>query len=270
MTHPQPDRQHWEALPREFSVSSLDWQGILADLKTRAYARLINEWLGEKKVRLCLLTDLYEAAMDSTPLLPILQEKADSIIGMDISLATAQMARQNVHLRPGDSIIVADIQAPPFASQTFALIFSPSTLDHFKDKSAFSKSLDGLLRIAKRGAWLLLTLDNPHNITDPLLRLLSFFGFLPFYVGKTYRRRTLVQKLLKKGWCPEKIKTIIHHPRMMGVLLAKIGQAVRKAWFTKFMQDFLQRWQTFDGTRWQFLTGCFLAVLAGKKPEGCD
>ncbi len=267
MTLKDPDRQHWEDLPKSFSVDTLDWMGILADLKARAYSQLINDWFAGTQHHQCLLTDLYEAAMDQTPFLSMLQEQAGSIVGMDISLAAVQMARRNLQLRKKDVLIVADIKAPPFASQSFELIFSPSTLDHFRTKSAFIRTLKGLHGILKKQGRILLTLDNPQNITDPLLRLASFLGFLPFYVGKTYRRKYLIQILQETGWHPEKVKTIIHHPRMMGVFLAKIGQIIQKECFTTFMRDYLQQWQNFDGTRWQFQTGCFLAVLAIKNTE---
>lgn len=61
----------------------------------------------------------------------------------------------------------------PFAADSFDLILSPSTLDHFPDSDDLGVSLKEIAWVFAPAGRLIITLDNPQNIFDPLLRSLT-------------------------------------------------------------------------------------------------
>lgn len=57
-----------------------------------------------------------------------------------------------------------------FAAETFDLVVSTSTLDHFTCREDLVTSLEEISRVLRPGGLLILTLDNPLNLLYPPLR----------------------------------------------------------------------------------------------------
>ena len=83
--------------------------------------------------------------------------------------------------------MVADVRQPPFAGQSFDLVVSPSTLDHFEDPSDLGLAIGGIREMLTTQGRLIITLDNRQNIFDPFLRLVIRLGVIPYFVGRSYR-----------------------------------------------------------------------------------
>ncbi len=120
------------------------------------------------------------------------------------------------------------------------------------------------------GGQLLLTLDNGLNPFVALrnalpFKLLNSLGIVPYYVGKTFSPARLRGVLKKLNFEVAEMTCIMHFPRFIAVLIARIlekysGQSVQKR-FLRYLMAFehLSKWPT------RLLTGQFVAVKAIKK-----
>jgi SAM-dependent methyltransferase len=158
--------------------------------------------------------------------------------------------------------ITADARHLPFASDSFALVVSPSTLDHFKNPGDLEYSLRELARILAPDGRLIITLDNRQNIFDPLLRIANRMGLVPFYLGRSYTVNELRRELEKAGFRVVDTTAIVHHPRLTAV--AAVGAAKRIPWSfpLRAVQATLLKSQRLQDTRLKYFSGCFVAALA--------
>jgi SAM-dependent methyltransferase len=118
-------------------------------------------------VRPCFsVPDLFYETV-SRGLYPILRTRAETVVGMDLSLTIARRARS----RTGSlETPCANARHLPFAAGVIDVIVSDSTLDHFHWEAELVASLRELLRGLRHGWQLLITLDNRAN---PLIALLN-------------------------------------------------------------------------------------------------
>ena len=95
--------------------------------------------------------------------------------------------------------LAADARFLPFGDGVFDLVVSDSTLDHFHTKAEIHVALGELARVLRPGGVLIVALDNPHNMTDPLWRLWRRFRGAPYFIGKTLTRREMTESLESHG-----------------------------------------------------------------------
>ena len=151
------------------SEEAIYWDGVAKAWKQRqpnrlwrvhsdsVYTALLARWLLAEKVRLILKTDLFdEAAGDG--LYPALADRAQRVIGIDLSVETLRAAQSRQTALCG---IGAHVCWLPFANNQFDVILSNSTLDHFKALEELLTGLRELYRVLRPGGQLILTLDNP-------------------------------------------------------------------------------------------------------------
>jgi SAM-dependent methyltransferase len=226
---------------------------------------LLGRWLPCARVERLLKTDLFDEAL-SAGLHPHLVQKAQQIVGIDIS---ASIVRADWSRHPGLQVAMADVRRLPFASSSFDVIVSNSTLDHFHSQHEIVTSLYELHRVLRVGGHLLLTLD---NLANPIIamrnalpfQLLNWLGLVPYYVGATYGPRGLRRIVQEVGFEVQTIEAIMHCPRVLVVALGRliegrIGLATqRRFWRGVMAFERLARWPT------RFLTGHFIAVNAIK------
>jgi len=154
---------------------------------------------------------------------------------MDISLPILQDALQ--HARDREARLLpcsTDVRRLGLRSETFDVVFSPSTLDHFARTDQIVLALRELRRVLRPGGRLLLTLDNPRN---PILRVRHRLyrrsgrvgGLIPFAMGATLERGRLVDTLDLAGFEVLDSRHVVHTPRVMGLWLgewaARTGRA---------------------------------------------
>jgi ubiquinone/menaquinone biosynthesis C-methylase UbiE len=161
----------------------------------------------------------------------------------------------------------ADVRCLPFADETFDVVVSNSTLDHFETYGEIRDSLRELHRILRSGGELIVTLDNVSNPVVALrsalpFRLLHRLGIVPYYVGVSFGPGRLYFEVKEAGFDIMKTAAVMHCPRVLAVALAwflercAAAETQRRFLRTLMVFEVLSRWPT------RFFTGYFIAVKA--------
>jgi SAM-dependent methyltransferase len=228
-------------------------------------AKLFGRWLPERPCHRLLKTDLYDEAMGDG-LYPMLAGRAEVVTGIDVSAATVAAATGRY---PQLLAVQADVRRLPFASASFDVIVSNSTLDHFATRGDVERALRELHRILATGGALLLTLDNLANPAVALRNALPFswlrrLRLVPYPVGATFGPRGLKALLCRVGFETADIAALLHCPRVFAIPLSRLLQrrsdARRQSRFLRHLSGWekLSRWPS------RFLTAYFVGVCARK------
>jgi SAM-dependent methyltransferase len=143
---------------------------------------------------------------------------------MDVSASTCRLAAGRCSaLLP----VACDVRKLPFDADSFDLVVSLSTLDHFASVPEMEAAVRCLYRVLRPGGRLLITLD---NLSNPLVRLrnslppriLQKVGLMPFPVGATLHPGQLRTLLEKVGFEVQDLTTLMHVPRAPAVALAAL------------------------------------------------
>lgn len=223
------------------------WDAVLADWREgraagflRAYSdavnrRLLEEWLPPGRAGRILKTDLFDEAVGEG-LLPTLAERAEALAAVDISPAVVQAAASS---QPLVDARCADVRRMPFASGSFDVVVSNSTLDHFDTLQQLRAALAEIHRVLAPSGVLLITLDNLANpfvlvrnsLPPSLLRKLRL---VPYPVGVTCRPRQLRRLLEESRFEVDDVRGRMHCPRLLaraaaGVLPSRSDRLLRMA-----------------------------------------
>jgi SAM-dependent methyltransferase len=253
----------WDQTSERFADKPHYLNRFLGELKFGAYLQLIQRWGGLPASGRVLKTDLFEEALGPDALLPALSGNGRVAIGMDVSVALTRRARA----REGSGTlrcVAGDSRRLPFADDTFALIVSPSTLDHFSDEVDLGVSLRELARVLEPGGRLIITLDNRQNVFDPLLRLAHRVGWVPYYLGRSYRVTELREELSGAGLEVEATTAILHNPRLVAVAAVRFATNVGWLPLTRIVERTLRGAQRLEDTPLCYFTGSFVAAKALK------
>lgn len=255
---------YWESIADE-------WKKTRPDRLWRKHSDTVNQslllrWLPEQPVPRLLKTDTFDEAVGEG-LIQFLKTRAHTVVGMDLSFQNVQLAC------PGEMSICgacADVRQLPFREESFEVVVSNSTLDHFRTLDEMMVSLRELHRVLRKDGKLILTLD---NLANPIIaarnilpfKLLNRLGILPYYVGATCDPWRL-QKLLREiGFEVTEVTAVLHCPRIFAVLVAKLLCSCATV---SVQQRFLRRLEAFEHmSRWptRYVTGNFIAVRAEKR-----
>jgi SAM-dependent methyltransferase len=258
------DAEYWD-------TSAQTWKQTGRHMLWRAHSDAVNRalfagWLPEERVERLLKTDLFDEAC-SDGLFPLLLSRAQTLIGMDLSVVVVHAAMSN---HTSLQATGGNVRCLPFADGVFGAVVSNSTLDHFESLDEMVASLRELRRVLRTGGQLLLTLDNPANPVIALRNALPFpmlhrLGLVPYYVGATCGPEQLRHILEQLDFDVLEVKAVMHCPRVLAVAAAVVlerraGPETQRR-FLRFLTAFerLANWPT------QFLTGYFVAVKAIKR-----
>jgi len=251
---------YWDAVAKEqpeFGTSAL-WR----QHSDAVNSALLKRWL-PRRCDAALKTDLFDEAKGGG-LQPLIASRSREVIGIDVS-ETAVLAARARH--PGLQAVRADVRDLPFRDESFDLIVSNSTLDHFSTRSEISSSLRELHRVIRSRGLLIVTLDNRVNPVIALRNALPFpvlrrTGLVPYYVGPTYGPRGLRRALEGAGFRVRELTAVLHCPRALFVRRAgrldREGSRRSQRAFLRTAGGFerLERFPT------RFVSGYFVAALA--------
>jgi SAM-dependent methyltransferase len=272
-TPPQPPAAHgssyWGRVAQRMAAGSHYLDPFLGAMKRQAHLALIEQWGGVPAAGRLLKTDLFEEAMGPDAFLWDLAGNQNLVVGIDLSTAIAARAQQRDMSRHAQrGCVAADVRRLPFADGAFALIVSPSTLDHFIDPADLGRSLSELRRVLEPGGRLIITLDNRQNILDPLLRLVIRLGLVPYYVGRSYSVKELCAELETAGLAVQAVTAILHNPRLLATTAVAVANRLRWPPLIRLVQRGLIATQWLEHTRWRYRTGSFVAATATKQRTG--
>ena len=184
---------------------------------------------------------------------------------MDISPAIVGLGlKRMASARAGG--VVADVRRLPFATGVFDLVISNSTLDHFDSTVEIDRALAELSRVTRPGGVVVVTLDNPHNITYPLLRLAAAAGMTPVSAGRDlWQTRSRQARSRESGLVVTDHRAVIHNPRLLPTAALLVARRLRWAQLQRGVHWMQRSFERCEGTRWQYLTGCFIAARAVKE-----
>ena len=235
------------------------------------YNDLIDRWIDGSGRGFGLKTDLYDEAVSSHGLVPLLNLKCESVIGIDVSPDVVMAAKERLdkEWHKKYNVAVSDVRHIALKSESFDYILSNSTLDHFQHSKDMILSLRELCRILKPGGIFVITLDNPSNPLIYLRNILPYWSLklcrlVPFYMGVTVTERQLINQLKYTGFTVCDSTIIAHCPRIfaiwVGCILNKIGSERMKICSLKLMKMF----KCLESFPMRNITGYFIAVKAVK------
>ncbi len=257
-------KRYWDSIADEWIVNRPDQ--LWRQHSDSVNQSLLLRWLPEQPVGRLLKTDMFDELVGKG-LTPFLKARAHSIIGMDLSFGNAHLGFRGQRSVSG---ACADVRELPFGNESFEVVVSNSTLDHFQTLDEILVSLRELHRVLRQGGQLILTLD---NLANPIIaarnvlpfKLLNRLGILPYYVGATCGPWRLQRWLREIGFDVRDVTAVLHCPRVLAVLAAKILCTCANS---SVQQRFLRWMQVFENMSrlpTRYLTGNFIAVRAEKR-----
>ncbi len=230
------------------------------------HARLLTRWIDfcqRPEDAAVLKTDLYEEAV-GTGQVPWLLDRFRTVSGIDISGdVVAEATRRNGSLEG----TTADTRKLPFEDESFDVVVSLSTLDHFSNVDDIHCSLAEIARVLAPGGILILTLDNTANpivwIRQALpRRMIDRTKLVPYYCGATLGPIALSAAVQGTGLEVIDRTAIMHCPRVLAVPFARfLDRRLRaREGFLRVLRGF----ETLERLPSRYLTGHFTAVLCRK------
>ncbi len=255
-------RTGWEEIGRNGNAS---WylDPLVAKQKREAHGELLRRLRGVR-VRSILKTDVFEEAFGEDAILGDLERAAERVVGMDIAAST--VARARARFGGGAfSFLVADARALPLRPDSFDVVFSNSTLDHYETAPELRAALEELARVVKPGGLLIVTLDNPSNPLYRLLRWTARRGWAPFKLGCTMRGFELNASLRKCGFEAVANDWLIHNPRLLSTGLFLLLRRVLGSKADAPVRALLAIFGVLGRMPTRRFTACFVAASGRKK-----
>lgn len=236
------------------------------------YEDLIDRWGACSRDGLILKTDLYDEAVSQYNLLPLCADKSERVIGTDVSFEVAAAAtRRMLRTWHGwQNAVCTDVRQLPFRSNSFDVIISNSTLDHFSRKESILDGLREIHRSLKPGGSLLITLDNPSNPVIFLrnampYRLLKSSKLIPFYMGVTLSKSRLVRVLKACGFRVRESMAIVHSPRILAIWTGHLLNRKKNVKIEEYVKRMLRMCERLEKLPTRYLTGYYVAAIATKR-----
>lgn len=257
------ERHRWESaiLPLLASPAEALWRAH-SDATNCAW---LERWLPAEPCGTLLKTDLFDEAMGAG-LFPLLARHARRVAALDIAPSALAAA---VSRHPKLLAVAADVRQLPFADETFEVVVSNSTLDHFETRDQILVALRGLHRVLCRGGRLLLTLD---NLANPVVAARSVLPFAllrrlrlaDYPAGATCGPWRLRRMLCEAGFEVLETAALLHCPRALAVPMARrLQYAGTREDGARFLRR-LWRWESLAQLPTRFLTGYYIGVSARK------
>jgi len=253
---------YWDAVVERLANQPHYRRPFPGDLKRQMYLELIRRG-GGPTIGWSLKTDLFEEAMGQDTFLTSLSEGEGTMVGIDVSEVAVRRA-QNEDTARKAQYVITDVRWLPFKDDSFDLIVSPSTLDHFADPSDLGRSLQELARGLRPDGHLIITLDNRQNVFDPLVRIAIWLGLAPFYIGPSHSASELREELEAAGLTVQDTTAVLHSPRPVAAAALAVANKLPLPPFRALVLRAMKTAEALEGTRWCYRTGFFVAAKAVK------
>ncbi len=261
------DYKYWDAVADGTPLNH-NFDELTAEHYRCAHLNLLSRWVSINSTDSILKTDLFaEAVCPNRSFLWTIIKGGNYVTGIDISEDICTKAGENAARLAPDrafSFTTCDVRSLCFDNNTFDLIISDSTLDHFKQKSDIAVALKELVRVLKPGGTLVITMDNKNNISEPLFRLWILLHLSPFYIGKTYSMKELQTALSQAGMQIEEATAIVHNPRFFAKLMVAVFRGVSPQKHGVWSRKLFDYFDGLENRKTKYLTAQFIAVKATK------
>lgn len=255
-------QERWDSMASE-DITGLSlpvWRRFCDQL----HVRMLREWTGGAHFAAAFKTDLFDEVV-GTGLVDWLRSVSDRVEGVDVAAGIVEQAlRRHPELRARQADVRHLAEHP---SESFDLVVSNSTLDHFDNQRDLAVALAELSRILVPGGLLFLTLDNPRNPVVGLRnRLASRWTapgpLIPYFMGSTVPLSGLIPLVTAAGLHVERTGYLMHVPRVLFLHASR--------WFSpdsrpgQTLLRFMQGCELLDHLPTRAWTGHFSVVLARK------
>jgi SAM-dependent methyltransferase len=255
-------QQHWEAMAATgLAVLSIPvWRRFCDEL----HQRILRDWTGGRRFASALKTDLFDEAVGEG-LFAWLGAVSDRVEGIDVAPGIVVQAAQR---HPGLIARQADVRhLADHPANSFDLIVSNSTLDHFAEEQDLTVALSELSRTLRPGGLLFVTLDNPRNPVVALRNRLTrpWMGattLVPYFMGHTVPLAELSRQLTACGLQVERTGYLMHVPRLLFLHACRLVSI--DSWFGSALLRCMHACEWGNRLPTRCLTGHFSAVLARK------
>lgn len=257
--------EYWDTLADNIlpEVSNDLWRRHADYLNCELLKKFLSPYPAFERV---LKTDLFDETL-GPGLIPFLSEISAEAAGIDISFSTTQHAagRHTLFLA-----VNASVTASPFRKNSFDLIISNSTLDHFSSEKEIEDSLGSLVRVLRPGGHLVWTMDNPSNpIVSARNTLTRHFGtigsLVPYQMGITWGLQKMVRKTSSLGLDVKNTAHFMHCPRILVIQALKYLTKIRKKPTGRLALRTLQIMEKIGNLPTNPITAHYSAVHAIKK-----
>lgn len=196
------DNEYWDSTadaPSSFHTE-------IALYKRKQHMELLQKWT-DIRGKNVLKTDCYEESKGQDHFLDWVAKRCKHAVGMDISPRITFLAQQrfkNVKFVP------CEVQKLPFQDNSFDVIMSNSTLDHFPIPQV-KKALKELHRVLKKEGTFILTLDNKENLLYYLFyQIRKILKTDPFYIDRCYTFKEATKLAEQAGFTVHETTSIVH------------------------------------------------------------
>jgi len=212
----ETDARHWQHAAKLYGDGRYMDPELARHIRD-VYLALLRRWAPQLDNPRILKTDAFADATWPARAFTWSIHEAGLLVCYDIAPGMTTLGKRNAAAlgRPDTAYVTADARLLPFDNEAFDLIVSDSTLDHFHTTDEIMVALREHARVLKRGGVMVIALDNPHNVTEPLFRLWLRYGPSPYFIGKTLTKAALVTSLEGVGLEVTDITAILHYPRLV-------------------------------------------------------
>jgi SAM-dependent methyltransferase len=169
--------------------------------------------LAGKKV---LKTDLWDEAKN-TQILRWVADQNASVFGIDISMAMVQAAKAIFPENLPARCIVSDVRCIAFAAESFDLIYSMGTIEHFRE---YREAVAECYRVLRPGGLLFMGVPNRHDpfLRPLLVRLLRAMKLYAYGYERSFSRTALENILNEAGFKILGVSGVLFMPGLLRML----------------------------------------------------